>query len=385
MMETVKSKNSRTNSLTILLRLILGSLFLVAGLQKIGEPAAFARSIANYRLISGELVTWSAVLVPWLEILIGSSLLLGWLTRISAMTATALSLGFALFTGSALVRGLNVDCGCFTGASEVSVAHWLVNVLMIAAGTWLGLKGAPRLSVDSYLNNPDRLSLKSRLTLVALLLMVVGGGLLVNRPLHQPQGEAKIVFEQELIELTSVPQERETRINVRYKNLGSHTANISKVESTCGCTRAELSKKIVLPGESGEVTVSYKPGENTGQFEQKVRLVVEGQSNLPVLSLRGEIDPMTRAVPGVFQIAAGDSVIAKIESRREGFTPVVTGSSSPLRGVGMEQIAPASDGSPRVKLTLRAPLPRPTGHVNAWPVRIELAGAPACSIYFQTK
>ena len=173
MMETVKSKNSRTNSLTILLRLILGSLFLVAGLQKIGEPAAFARSIANYRLISGELVTWSAVLVPWLEILIGSSLLLGWLTRISAMTATALSLGFALFTGSALVRGLNVDCGCFTGASEVSVAHWLVNVLMIAAGTWLGLKGAPRLSVDSYLNNPDRLSLKSRLTLVALLLMAL--------------------------------------------------------------------------------------------------------------------------------------------------------------------------------------------------------------------
>ena len=139
-METVKSKKSRTTYLALLLRLGLGTIFLLAGAQKIGEPSAFARSIANYHLISGDMVTWSAILVPWLEILIGSCLCLGWLTRLSATAATGLSLGFGFFTGSALIRGLNVDCGCFTGSSEVSIAHLLLNLLMVGEEIKHGMK-----------------------------------------------------------------------------------------------------------------------------------------------------------------------------------------------------------------------------------------------------
>ena len=385
MMETVKSKTSRTTYLALMLRLGLGTIFFVAGAQKIGEPAAFARSIANYQLVSSDIATWSAVLVPWLEILVGGFLILGWLTRVSALAATGLSVGFAIFTGSALARGLNVDCGCFTGASGVSGVHFLANLFMIGIGFFLGLKGAPRLSLDSYLNELDRRSLKSPLITLTVILLTIGGGLVLNKHLNQPHGTARIVFEQELLELGLVPQEKETRITVPFRNLGSETANISKVESTCACTKAELSKKNVLPGESGEITVVYKPGENTGQFEQKVRLIVEGQSDLPMLSLRGEIDPMTRALPGVFKVAPGDSVVAKIESRREGFIPTVKGFSSSLNGLDMEQIGPASDGSPQIRLTLRIPLPQPKGQANAWPVRVELEGVPSCLVYLQAK
>lgn len=105
----------------ILLRLILGAVFVAAGVIKIWDfhqggwaTPAFYEDIANYHLIeSSDAVMLSAVYLPWLELVIGSALLLGRATAGAAAIAAGLMLVFIAALASAWSRGLDISCGCF--------------------------------------------------------------------------------------------------------------------------------------------------------------------------------------------------------------------------------------------------------------------------------
>ena len=104
--------------LSLAFRVILGALFLYAGIAKIVDPMGFARSIHNYKLLPESLINVAAILLPWLEVIVGGSLLLGIGTAGGALIATAL---FSIFAGALtinLIRGLDIACGCFSTAAN---------------------------------------------------------------------------------------------------------------------------------------------------------------------------------------------------------------------------------------------------------------------------
>jgi uncharacterized membrane protein YphA (DoxX/SURF4 family) len=107
--------------LGLALRIGLGALFVVAGLQKWRDPAAFTADIANYRLLPA-LAPWLAATLPAVEVVAGVALIaLGRPWRRAAGLAIALMvLVFTGAAGSALARGIDVACGCF-GAGGDSV------------------------------------------------------------------------------------------------------------------------------------------------------------------------------------------------------------------------------------------------------------------------
>jgi uncharacterized membrane protein YphA (DoxX/SURF4 family) len=109
--------------LSLAFRVILGALFLYAGIAKIVDPMGFAISIHNYKLLPESLINVAAILLPWLEVVVGGSLLLGIGTAGGALIATAL---FSIFAGALtinLIRGLDIACGCFsTTASGGSIS-----------------------------------------------------------------------------------------------------------------------------------------------------------------------------------------------------------------------------------------------------------------------
>ena len=109
--------------LSLAFRVILGALFLYAGIAKIVDPMGFALSIYNYKLLPESLINVAAILLPWLEVVVGGSLLLGIGTAGGALIATAL---FSIFAGALtinLIRGLDIACGCFsTTASGGSIS-----------------------------------------------------------------------------------------------------------------------------------------------------------------------------------------------------------------------------------------------------------------------
>jgi len=100
--------------LIALLRVALGAVFIVASLDKIQNPEAFATTIANYRFLPYKFINGIAIVLPWLEVITGTFLVLGVWIRTNTMIVWGLLLAFSIAISQALARGLDISCGCFT-------------------------------------------------------------------------------------------------------------------------------------------------------------------------------------------------------------------------------------------------------------------------------
>ncbi|HEX3549465.1 MAG TPA: MauE/DoxX family redox-associated membrane protein, partial [Candidatus Elarobacter sp.] len=107
----------------LVIRVVLGAIFLVAGLAKMGHFAEFAQQIAAFRLLPREVIAPAALLMPFVEVAIGALLIAGLFTRTVACIAAVLLLAFDLAIASAVMRGLQLSCGCF-GPNDTTVTTW---------------------------------------------------------------------------------------------------------------------------------------------------------------------------------------------------------------------------------------------------------------------
>jgi uncharacterized membrane protein YphA (DoxX/SURF4 family) len=110
----------KNKTLLVIFRLVLGGLFVYAGVVKVLDPLDFAQNIRNYRLVGQALSFLAAVVLPWLEILAGVALAAGVWTRASALIISGLLVFFILLTLVTIARGLDVECGCFGALSRKS-------------------------------------------------------------------------------------------------------------------------------------------------------------------------------------------------------------------------------------------------------------------------
>jgi uncharacterized membrane protein YphA (DoxX/SURF4 family) len=110
----------RNKGVLLAFRLVLGGLFVYAGAVKVLDPLDFAQNIRNYQLVGQSLSFIAAIVLPWLEILAGLALILGVWTRGAALVVTGLLVFFIVLTAVTMVRGLDVDCGCFGALSRKS-------------------------------------------------------------------------------------------------------------------------------------------------------------------------------------------------------------------------------------------------------------------------
>jgi uncharacterized membrane protein YphA (DoxX/SURF4 family) len=105
-------------SATFWIRLILGAVFVLASVDKILHPAAFAQAIYNYQIFPDALINFTAIILPWLELLLGIMLIAGlWLPGVTVLVNLLLLAFFAALVFN-VARGLNVHCGCFTTSTE---------------------------------------------------------------------------------------------------------------------------------------------------------------------------------------------------------------------------------------------------------------------------
>lgn len=99
-------------------RLSLGAIFLIASVDKVLHPAAFAQAIFNYQILPDSLINITAILLPWVEVLLGLFLLTGWwLSGAVTLTNALLTVFFGALVFN-VARGLDIHCGCFTTSAE---------------------------------------------------------------------------------------------------------------------------------------------------------------------------------------------------------------------------------------------------------------------------
>lgn len=94
-------------------RLVVGGVFIWAGILKILEPLEFAQNIANYRVVSRDISFFLALVLPWLEVLCGILVILGILRSASSFLLSGMLGIFLVLITITILRGLDVDCGCF--------------------------------------------------------------------------------------------------------------------------------------------------------------------------------------------------------------------------------------------------------------------------------
>jgi uncharacterized membrane protein YphA (DoxX/SURF4 family) len=133
--------------LTTRVQIFLGLIFVVAAMPKIADPPSFAHMIYNYRILPGGLLNFSALVMPWVEILCGLMLILGIWTRPARWVISALLLLFIVAITINLLRNNAIDCGCFD-LSAAGRSHeerirdmWLVilrdtGMLLMCAQLW---------------------------------------------------------------------------------------------------------------------------------------------------------------------------------------------------------------------------------------------------------
>ena len=123
--------------LIVLIRVLLGVIFIYASYDKILDPGKFARDIANYHIIPFGLENLIAIILPWLELFIGIGLIAGLMVDGASMISGGLMTIFILFILQATLRGFNIECGC--GLKEGEMVGWtkiLENIISLFA-SWM--------------------------------------------------------------------------------------------------------------------------------------------------------------------------------------------------------------------------------------------------------
>jgi putative oxidoreductase len=125
----------RNKAVLLVFRLVLGGLFVYAGAVKVLDPLDFAQNIRNYDLVGQSLSFIAAVVLPWLEILSGLFLIAGVWKRGAAVVISGLLVFFIVLTVVTMIRGLDVDCGCFGALSrKAGLSVILEDLAMLALG-----------------------------------------------------------------------------------------------------------------------------------------------------------------------------------------------------------------------------------------------------------
>ena len=144
-------------------RLVLGGIFLVSGLAKIADPVRFLLTLREFRLLPGTMEVFLALYLPWLEFVLGLGTILGILQRTSALLIAGLNGLFILALASVLLRGIEVDCGCFGLLADIlhlpDLADWKAvarNLVFIAMGLYLFRSEVSFFSLENYFKQNSR-------------------------------------------------------------------------------------------------------------------------------------------------------------------------------------------------------------------------------------
>jgi uncharacterized membrane protein YphA (DoxX/SURF4 family) len=109
-------------------RIAIGGIFIYASIDKIIHPESFARIIHNYRLFPPSLINTFAIVIPWIELITGVFLIIGFKYKGANLIIFGMLLAFIVALTISYIRGININCGCFSTASTAK-SNLLVRII----------------------------------------------------------------------------------------------------------------------------------------------------------------------------------------------------------------------------------------------------------------
>ena len=113
--------------------MIVGFVFIYAGILKISDPAGFSDAINNYDLLPLSIVNFFAITLPWIEVVAGLFLMFGISVKENSFIISVMLVAFILAIAISLGRGLNIECGCFgtSSGTKVGIIKLVENIVLL--------------------------------------------------------------------------------------------------------------------------------------------------------------------------------------------------------------------------------------------------------------
>jgi len=105
-------------------QIAIGVLMAWAGMAKIGDLRGFAEQLHNFRMMPVPIENLIAISLPWIELVAALALIFGVRARAGALLAGALLATFTVAVLVAMLRGLDIECGCF-GTHDATRVGWV--------------------------------------------------------------------------------------------------------------------------------------------------------------------------------------------------------------------------------------------------------------------
>lgn len=143
-------------------RMLVGGVWIAAGLLKLPDPAESVRAVRAYQLLPEAIVPTVGYALPIVEVLLGLTLVLGLLLRIGGVLSAVLFLAFIVGISAAWARGLQIDCGCFGGggydANATEKYPWEIarDLGLLFASLWLVWRPRTPWALDNRLLHHPR-------------------------------------------------------------------------------------------------------------------------------------------------------------------------------------------------------------------------------------
>lgn len=132
------SESHRRDWFHLILRLIIGGIFIYAAVPKILSPQEFYLNILGYNIIGGFPAKLTALSIPWIELLAALGVIFGVWYMSSLRIFQGLLSFFIVLLVVTLIRGISTDCGCFGSASgQVTWFHVFGDIVLLMVTTFL--------------------------------------------------------------------------------------------------------------------------------------------------------------------------------------------------------------------------------------------------------
>lgn len=139
--------------LGLLIRLVLGAMWLTAGSTKLTARERPGEAAARFGLLPHRIASAVGTALPYAELALGVLLLAGLWTRAAAGVSAALLGLFGIAIALSLVRGRLVVCHCFGEMGHGVVSWWSVarNASLLAPALCLALFGSEYAALDGWM------------------------------------------------------------------------------------------------------------------------------------------------------------------------------------------------------------------------------------------
>jgi uncharacterized membrane protein YphA (DoxX/SURF4 family) len=134
-----KMKNG-LSIVVLISRILIGGILVYSSFEKIFDPSGFANAINNYHIIPFGLENNFAIILPWIELIVGICLIIGVFIDGAAFIVIIIMVVFIIAITYAILNGYNIECGCGLKPGEMVGIQKIIEDFTYLLLAWMIIK-----------------------------------------------------------------------------------------------------------------------------------------------------------------------------------------------------------------------------------------------------